>query len=199
VALDARVVLHAVPEGMAPYSHLAIRPYPASLEERIELADGASVLVRPIRPDDAALEMELVDGLSAASRRMRFQSALRSLTPEMLARFTQIDYDREMALVAIAQVGGRERQVAVARWVRLPDGHTCEFAIVVADDWQGRGLGRELMACLIRAARIAGLESMFGQVLASNDAMLRFCKALGFTAARDPGDPLETRVTLRVR
>ena len=137
-----------------------------------------------------------MEGLSPESRRFRFQSALTTLTPAMLARFTQIDYDREMALVAMARAGGVEREVAVARYVRLPNERSCEFAIVVADDWQGRGLGRRLMARLIAVARARGLGSMVGWVLASNATMLKLCESLGFVDEPVPGDPATRKVIL---
>ena len=198
VALDARVVLARVAPGTRPYSHLAIAPYPASLATRIELPGRPALELRPMRPEDAALETRFVDALSAQTRRLRFQGAVRSLTPAMLARFTQIDYDREMALVAIDGPEGGERAVAVARYIRLPDGHGCEFAIAVADDWQGRGLGTHLMRRLAEVARDAGLDAMTGQVLADNAAMLRLCQALGFSIERDCADPLNRRVFLRL-
>ena len=193
IALDARVVLRRPPPSLARYGHLAILPYPAELEQTIALASGERVFVRPIRPEDATMEMAFVDSLSQESRRLRFQSALRSLTPTMLARFTQIDYDREMALVAIA--GNPEREVGVCRYVRLPDGERCEFAIVLADGWQGRGLGRRLMARLADIARARGLKSMIGFVLAENSAMLRMCTGLGMRI-EDEGDGLTRRAVL---
>ena len=198
LALDARVAVRAVAPGTARYAHLAIHPYPADLVTRETLADGAQLTLRPIRPEDAALEMEFVDGLSPESRRLRFQSALRSLTPQMLARFTQIDYDREMALVAVDSRAGVDRQVAVARYIRLPDGRSCEFAIAVADGWQGRGLGRRMMARLIEVARERGVESMTGWVLASNRGMLEMTSRLGFEVAADPGDPQNRKATLEL-
>ena len=198
LALDARVVLARRPAGALPYSHVAIRPYPADLAAHLELPGGEKLLLRPIRPEDAQLEMQFVDALSPESKRLRFQSAIRRLTPTMLARFTQIDYDREMALVAIDRSAGRDREVAVARYIRLPDGVTCEFAIVLADDWQGKGLGPRVMGRLIAVARAAGLETMVGQVLASNQAMLHMCERLGFAIERDPDDPLNRRAVLRL-
>ncbi|HZZ93743.1 MAG TPA: bifunctional acetate--CoA ligase family protein/GNAT family N-acetyltransferase [Usitatibacter sp.] len=196
LALDARVVVAPVAPGARPYSHVAIHPYPATLETQLELAGGEKLALRPIRPEDAALEMEFVDALSPESKRLRFQSAIRRLTPTMLARFTQIDYDREMALVAIESRDGRDREVAVARYIRLPDGRTCEFAIVLADAWQGRGLGPRIMGRLIEVARGAGLGAMVGHVLASNEGMLRMCEHLGFAIERDPDDPLNRRALL---
>jgi acetyltransferase len=199
LALDARVVVREPPEGLPRYGHLAIPPYPAELTTETTLADGVRVMLRPIRPEDAELETEFIEGLSAETRRLRFQSALRSLTPSMLARFTQIDYDREMAIVAIDSKEGRDREVAVARYIRLPDGRTCDFAIVLADAWHNRGLGRRMMARLAEIARERGVARMEGQVLASNAGMLELCGKLGLDIAPDPADPLLRRVSLALR
>jgi acetyltransferase len=139
-----------------------------------------------------------VAGLSQESRRLRFQSGLATLTPEMLARFTQVDYDREMALVAIEEKDGVEREVAVCRYVRLPDARTCEYAIVVADEWQRRGLGRRMMERLVAIARSRGLEEMVGWVLPENGPMLRMMSGLGFDCGADPEDPHLRRVTLSI-
>jgi acetyltransferase len=195
LALDARIVLAPALPGRAPYAHLAIHPYPADLESRERLGDGTLVTVRPIRPEDAVAEAAFVERLSADTRRMRFQSSIRVLSPSMLARFTQIDYDREMALVAIAGEGDGE-QIAVARYARLPDGKSCEYAIVLSDAWQGRGLGRRLMQRLIAIARDRGLERMVGWVLADNQTMLRLCERLGFVSEAEPGEPMLRCVTL---
>jgi acetyltransferase len=196
VAVDARVVLRAVPAQRVPYAHLAIAPYPRELERRLALAGGDEVTLRPIRPEDAAMEEEFVAGLSEESRHMRFLSSLRSLTPAMLARFTQIDYDREMALVAVREEGGRERELAVCRYATLADGRSCEFAIVVADAWQRRGLGRRMMAALIEIARARGLEEMVGLVHAANTPMLRLTEGLGFVREPQQGDPGTRRMAL---
>jgi acetyltransferase len=195
IALDARVVLREAP--VAPrYSHLAIQPYPDDLVGSVKLADGAEVLVRPIRPEDSAIEGAFVEGLSAHSRFMRFQGGVRTLTPGMLARFTQIDYDREMALVATVPDGAGERQVAVGRYVTLPDRETCEYAIVIGDAWQERGLGRILMRRLIDAAQARGLKTMMGFVLNDNASMLGLCQDLGFRVGAEPGDSSIRRVEL---
>jgi acetyltransferase len=127
---------------------------------------------------------------------MRFMGALRHLPPALLARFTQIDYDREMAFVATHAAGKSERQVAVARYATLPDARTCEYAIVVADAWQGRGLARKMMLRLIEVAQGRGLATMIGFVDASNEAMLALCAQLGFAIAAEPGDLRSRRVTL---
>jgi acetyltransferase len=193
VALDARVVLREAPAASRLYAHLAIHPYPGDLVKRL---DALGVTLRPIRPEDAAIEQELVEGLSARSSRLRFRSGMRGLTPSALARFTQIDYDREMALIAVSEEEGREKEVGVCRYVTLPDGITCEYAIVLADAWQRRGLGRHMMDELIGIARSRGLATMMGWVAADNDGMLRMCDALGFKVARDEDDPGTRCVTL---
>jgi acetyltransferase len=198
-ALDARVVLRAPRPGMARYGHLAIHPYPSELVSTLSLRTGESLTLRPIRPEDAIIETEFVEALSAESRRYRFQSGMRHLTPSMLARFTQIDYDREMALIAVDESGGREREVAVARYIRLPDEKSCEFAIAVADDWHHHGLGSRLMQALIGVARERGLETMIGWVLADNPNMLEMVSHLGFRIERDAEDPRNRRVTLPLK
>jgi acetyltransferase len=197
LVLDARVVVRSVPAANALYAHLAIHPYPAELATR-ESIGGNAVELRPIRPEDAAIEREFVSGLSPRSARLRFSSALRELTPAMLARFTQVDYDREMALVAVVREGERDREIGVCRYVRLPDASTCEYAIAVADDWQGRGLGETMMRRLIAIARERGLRNMVGWVDAGNARMLALCGRLGFGVAREPGDNLTRRVTLQL-
>jgi acetyltransferase len=172
------------------YGHMAIHPYPVELEHRWQLPNGGDVVIRPIRPEDADLERAFVDGLSAESRYNRFMYRMDKLTPGMLARFTQIDYDREMALaVVLEEDTGGERLIAVARYVSNPDGVSCEFALTVADDVQGQGIGRRLMQALMNAARDRGLELMLGDVLSSNRRMLRLCEGLGFHLLRGREDP----------
>jgi acetyltransferase len=198
IAVDARVVLRPVPAQRTRYAHLAIHPYPEELETTLRLPAGDWVKIRPIRPEDASMEQAFVEGLSRETCRLRFLSSLRSLTPAMLARFTQIDYDREMAFVAVLEDEGGEREVAVCRYITLPDGESCEYAIVIADAWQGRGLGRILMTTIIDAARERGLKTMIGWVLAANTSMLRLCADLGFAATPDE-DPHTRRMVLDLR
>jgi acetyltransferase len=202
VALDARIVVQGSHAGeirnkttVFRYAHMAIHPYPAELASDIDLADGARLHVRPIRPEDSAMEAQFVKDLSESSRHFRFMNTMRELSSDMLARFTQIDYGRDMAFVVIVE-GPPETQVAVARYAANPDGRSCEFAIVIADAWQCRGLGRKLMTLLIDAARARGLNVMEGYVLSSNRAMLGLCEKLGFVAADDPGDPMVRKVAL---
>jgi acetyltransferase len=195
ISVDARVVVRALPEARGFYDHLSIPPYPANLAQSWQLADGSAVTVRPIRPEDAEIEAEFVKALSPQSRHFRFMHTPRELTPELLARFTQIDYDREMALIAVQQSGSAEIEIGVARYVSYPDGLSCEFAIVLADTLHGRGLGRRLLTRIIEIARDRGLKSMIGLVLADNQRMLELCRKLGFEiGASDAG--ATRRVTL---
>ena len=175
---------------------MAIHPYPADLTSVLHLADGSRVTLRPIRPEDADMEQEFVRNLSQNSRYFRFMNAVRELSPAMLARFTQIDYDREMAFVAVREEGGREIEIGVARYVTNPDERTCEFAIVLAEVWQGRGLGRRMLERLIEVARTRGLKAMVGQVLAENQPMLALSRKLGFEVSGHPDDGALKRVTL---
>jgi acetyltransferase len=199
VVVGAHIAVDARRRERRGYGHMAIHPYPTELAGTMVSRDGATLAVRPIRPEDAALERRFVNGLSEESRYFRFFYRLHELTPQMLARFTQVDYDREMALVAIAPDGSvpeGERFVGVARYIANPDGESAEFAIVLADDWQGRGVGRGLMERLAASARRRGFSRLSGTVLRANHAMLRFVERFGFTVADDPHDDDQVIVTL---
>ena len=198
MALDARIVVRPVSPAAREYSHMAIHPYPSKLVYEHRLLDGTYITIRPIRPEDAATEREFVDGLSERSRYLRFMYSLKNITTQMVSRFTQIDYDREMALIALADTGGRERQIAVGRYVMNPDGRSCEFAIVVADDWHGKGIATELLQRLIDIARDRRLEEMVGIVLRENKGMIALAKELGFDQQRSPDDPGVVIMTLKL-
>ena len=190
LALDARVVLGSGPLAAdARYSHLAIHPYPKNLWRAVRLRNGEMTLLRPIRPEDASAEQRFVARLSQRTAYLRFHGLLRELSPERLVRFTQIDYDREMAFVAIDLQGDAEEIRGVARYTRNPDAGSCEFAIVIEDTWQGRGLGGALMAALEACARERGLRQMIGLVLAENEDMVRMMNGRHFEAQRDADDP----------
>ena len=192
VAVDARIVIANLPLNAGPYDHMAIHPYPSTLAGRFQARSGRSVTIRPIMPEDAPLEQAFVQKLSPQSRYFRFMNTIRELTPAQLVRLTQIDYDREMAFIATVPDGdeSREVQVGVARYAINPDGESCEFAIVVADDWQGEGLARRLMSVLIDTARKhAGLKTMNGDFLSENQRMIKFVTRLGFVLSAHPEDP----------
>jgi len=152
------------------------------------------VVIRPIGPEDARREQAFVRGLSPESRYLRFMNTLRELSPEMLERFTHPDPAREVALVALTAGAGEPIQVAVARCVRDPSGEMGEFAIVVADAFQGKGLGSLLMQALLESARAAGLRRIEGLVLSTNQRMLELMHALGFSVQAAAEDARLRRV-----
>nr|MBL8410691.1 bifunctional acetate--CoA ligase family protein/GNAT family N-acetyltransferase [Dechloromonas sp.] len=196
IAADARIVIdHAANASGDRYSHMAIYPYPVHLIQEWQMNDGKVVTIRPIRPEDAELDQEFVKAMSDESRYYRFMDTLRELTQTMLVRFTQIDYDREMALVAtIADDDGKESQIGVARYVGNPDGESVEFALAVGDDWQKCGVGRKLMTALIECARMKGYRAVVGDVLSTNAKMFRLMTSLGFTIHPHPEDTAVKRV-----
>ena len=162
------------------------------------LRDGTAITIRPIGPEDAQREQAFVQALSLESRYFRFMSTLRELSPETLYRFTHPDFDREVALVALCEEAGGVRQIGVARCIVQGEARSAEFAIVVADDWQTRGVGNRLMCELMRAARAAGITRIWGDVLASNHRMLALMHALGFDIASVPEDALLRRVVRNI-
>jgi acetyltransferase len=196
IAVDARAVLRPVAARRDRYGHMAIHPYPTALVSHWQPREGPRVTLRPIRPEDAEMEKDFIRELSAESRYFRFMDTLRELTPQMLVRFTQIDYDREMAFVATLRAQDAEREVGVARYVANPDGESCEYAIVIADGWQGKGLGRRMMEQLIAVARSRGLRSMVGHVLAENRGMLALAQKLGFVIGDSTEGATVKRATL---
>jgi acetyltransferase len=198
MAIDARIVVRPVSPAAREYSHMAIHPYPSKLVYEHRLLDGTYITIRPIRPEDAETEREFVDGLSERSRYLRFMYSLKNITTQMVSRFTQIDYDREMALIALVETDDKERQIAVGRYVTNPDGRSCEFAIVVADDWHGKGIATELLQRLIDIARDRRLEEMVGIVLRENKGMIALAKELGFDQQRSPDDPGVVIMTLKL-
>ena len=189
------------------YPHMAIHPYPRQWVQRLAIGQDQEAVLRPIRPDDAQALQDFIRQLSEQARYMRFVSMMRELTPRMLSRYTQVDYDRELALVATVRsrdsdlalgehTDGTQRIIGLAHYLRNPDGRGAEYALVIADDWQSHGLGRRLMACLIDAAREQGLGYIEGLVLANNRPMLSLMTGLGMVNEPDPDDPGLRRVWL---
>jgi acetyltransferase len=204
VAVDARIVIESAPATARNYAHLAILPYPARYEQVWPLRGGGEYTIRPIHPDDAQMLQNLVQNLSPESRYYRFVSSMTELPTSMLSRLTLIDYDREMALVAIhrerkaaedGEIVESERIVGVSRYITNPDKASCEFSLVVADDFNGKGLGSRLMLSIMEEARDKGLAEIEGLVLANNPGMLKLMKGLGFHIkpfAEDPDFKLVT-------
>ncbi|MBI4190903.1 MAG: GNAT family N-acetyltransferase [Betaproteobacteria bacterium] len=172
-----------------------MQPYSEDLVRHLRLRDGTGIIIRPIRPEDAQIEQDFVRELSDEARYYRFMDMRRELSPTMLAHLTRIDYHDHMALIAVTHQDSREVEIGVARYVVNPDGTSCEFAVVVGDKWQGRGVAGLLMAQLLAAARARGLKAMIGEVLSSNHKMLRFVHGLGFEAQVRENDPTVIRIT----
>ena len=188
VAVDARIRVDYPKRSTDPYHHLAIHPYPVQLVKPVQLNDGTDIVIRPIRPEDAEIEAKFVRELSRESKYFRFMNSLQELSQEMLVRFTQIDYHNEMALIVVKPEDEGEEQIGVARYSTNLDKKSCEFALVVSDKWQGRGIARLLMQNLMEVARDRGLEKMDGQVLSNNFRMLELMESLNFQISNDPDD-----------
>lgn len=186
-ALDTRIIISdGMAESTSQYPHLVITPYPARYIMPWTLSDGTEVLLRPIRPEDEPLEHEMLSTLSDESLRTRFFQTIRNITHEMHVRFCNIDYDREMAIVAEVRENGRKRIIGIARLVIEPSLKSAEYAVVVHDNYHGKGLGYKLVDVLIGFAQDKGLEEVCGYVQSTNLKMLNVCKKLGFTSAPLP-------------
>ena len=160
--------------------------YPLHLVRRRTLADGRAVLIRPIRAEDEMRTRDFFEHLSAESRQMRFMKFVKSVSDRLVHFFAHIDYAKHMAFVCEAEVAGQPALVGEARYVGNADGRSCEFGVVIADDWHHSGIAGLLMEALIRAARANGFETMEGRVLRENHDMRKFVRALGFEALPDP-------------
>ena len=198
LVVDARIVVEYQPVTARKYAHMAIHPYPSNLVSQCQLNDGTNVTIRPIRPEDAFIEQQFVRALSPQSKYFRFMASLQELTPEMLIRFTQIDYDLEMALIGVVQENNREVEIGVARYTTNPDGRSCEFAIVISDKWHNRGLGFRMMERLMEIAREKGLLTIEGAVLTENREMLKLSSSLGFDLQQDPDDSNLVNISRRL-
>ena len=180
IAVDARIKAQTSHQ-LSRYAHMAIHPYPHELTQHYLAANGTSVTIRPVRPEDAKMETYFINRLSEKTKYFRFHQALQELTPEMLVRFTQIDYDREMAFVAVTDDPDLPNELGVGRYIVNPDGHSVEFAIVVADDCQRLGIGSKLMKTLMQTAKGKGMLSFEAEVLKDNEPTLEMVKKLGFS------------------
>jgi acetyltransferase len=161
--------------------------YPAHLVASLRLPDGTNIIIRPIRPEDDAIELAFISGLSRDSAYNRLLSA-RKLTPDEIRHLTRIDYEQEVAFIAVTADGGQARLLGVARYVRDADATGAEFAIVVADAWQRKGVGTLLLSTLLRHAHSAGIVRLHGITLATNQAMQNLARKLGFVQKHDPQD-----------
>ena len=197
IALDARIAL-AGSTGPAT-RRLAIRPYPKELEEAVPLPDGRRLLLRPIRPEDEPSLRRAFARLTPEEVRLRFFAPMSTLDHATAARLTQIDYEREMALV-LTEPGsaGLTEIYGVVRLIADADNERAEFAIIVGRPMTGQGMGRLMMRRILDDARQRGIREVYGEVLRENRAMLGLCRSLGFAQAPDPDEPGTVRVSLRL-
>lgn len=194
---DARIIVEYRQPSTDRYAHMAICPYPAQLVRQWQLADGTDITIRPIRPEDAELDQRFIRDLSEESKYFRFMNVMQELPETTLASLTQIDYSKEMALIAVTQEQDKESALGVARYSIDPDGISCKFALVVADNVTGKGLGQKLMVSLMEVARRQGLKKIEGEVLNDNHKMLKLMNRLGFTI-KTSEDQRTVKVTKRL-
>ena len=190
LALDARLLLGPAETPPEQRPRLAIHPYPNQYVGSFRLKDGREAIIRPIRPEDEPLLIDLHAAHSEHTIRMRFFSMVKTLSRDSLIRLCHLDYNREMALTAVLRDDNGPRLLGVSRYYLNPETGDAEFALVVSDAYQRQGLGRHLMQRLIAVARERGVKHLVGQVLAENAPMLRLMKSLGFS----PPVPVEDQV-----
>ena len=199
-ALDARIVIDMncldLPDQFQ-HPHLVISPYPTRLITNWILSDGQEVLIRPIKPEDEPLKYEMLASCSEETLKGRYFQRLKNLTHDMLMRLCNIDYDREIAIVAETKEAQKKRLVGVGRLIIEPDFRYGEFAVIVHDDYQGKGLGYKLGDMLIGIAQEKGLEKFMGYVLTNNQKMLRLVRKLGFTVEDTPDGISMVELTLK--
>ena len=181
-ALSARIIIDK--DGLdytSPYPHLVITPYPTRYVTPWTLSDGTEVLLRPVKPEDEPLVKEMLTSLSEKTLKERFFQVIKSITHEMLIKLCNIDYNREMAMLAEIRENGLRKIIGIAGLMVEPDLKTGEFGVIVHDHCRGKGIGCKLIDVLIGIAQEKGLEEFYGIVLANNRKMLRVCERLGFT------------------
>ncbi|MBN2232707.1 MAG: bifunctional acetate--CoA ligase family protein/GNAT family N-acetyltransferase [Deltaproteobacteria bacterium] len=194
-AVDAKVRLREI--AVSSPRHLCTTPYPNQYEFHERLRDGREVFIRPIKPEDAEAHYEMIRSFSQQTRYYRFFSFEKGITDDQMVRFTQIDYDREIAIVAkVTDDDGREITIGVNRLVYYPHNDEYEFAIVIRDDWQKTGVGSLLMEKLIRIARDREIHSIYGYVLADNIKMMKFVRKFGFRVASFEEDMMHIRLDI---
>jgi acetyltransferase len=186
-ALDARIIVDRdALKSTLQYPHLVITPYPMRYIIPWKMSDGTEVTLRPIRPEDEPLEHEMLTTLSKETMVGRFFQAIKDITHEMLIRFCNIDYDREMAIVSELREDKKRRIIGIGRLIIEADFKSAEFAVVVHDTYQGRGLGHKLIDTLIGIAQEKEWDKIYGVVLTDNKRMLAICKEFGFTVKHLP-------------
>jgi acetyltransferase len=183
LALDARAVIdkERVSAKIGPHEHLVISPYPKKYEITWRMRDGRTVLLRPIKPEDEPLWLEMFQNFSEESVRYRFFNIIKDTPHEVRVRYCNIDYDREIGIVA-ELTEGRRQILGVVRLIIEPDGKTGEIAFIVADPWQGLGLGTKMVDHMIEICKDKGLETVYAFLLPDNYRAIRLLKKMGFTS-----------------
>ena len=173
--------------------------YPGQYEKTIVLADGEQIFLRPIKPTDDDLMLELFNSFSKETIHLRFFSFMKSIPQDQLEKFTHIDYEKQMAIVALVDEGSEERIIAVGRYNVLPsDPDEAEFAIVVQDDYQGRGIGAEILRHLVHIARLQGVRVIVGYILYDNSHMRALLRKSGLEVSRKNWDDGIMRVDIPI-
>jgi acetyltransferase len=195
--LDAKIIMdQGCLESPDLYPHLVITPYPTRYISHWRLPDGTDVLLRPIKPEDEPLEHEMLTTLSEETIRGRYYQTIRNITHVMHVRSCNIDYDREMAIVAEIRENAKRKIIGIGSFAVEGDLRRCEFAIIVHDNYQGKGLAYKLLDYLIGIAEEKGLEEFFGYIEASNLKMQKLCEKLGMIKEPLPDGLMKVRLLL---
>lgn len=198
IVLDAKIILDETVElkEKPSYDHLIISRYPKHLSYDWTLVGDEKVTVRPIKPEDEELERELFTNLSRQSQYFRFFGYVPNVSHDMLARYTQIDYDREIALIALVEDEGKTSMAGVVRLVSETNENKAEFAIVVADKWQGKGLGNKFMDTILTIAKDRNIAKVYAQVLNANTTMLYMFRKRGFNVVKQDENLSYAEITI---
>jgi len=186
LVLDSKIILDetVIRQPIRPYSHLVISPYHSKYVKQVTTKSGKTVTLRPIRPEDEPMEGEMFTHFSPETQRFRFFTRIKDITHQLLIRYTQIDYDREIAIIAETSDNGTKSMMGVVRLIGDAYAENAEFAIVVADPWQHEGLGSILMDYILEIAKERSIKKIYAYILPDNDRMLSMMKKRNFTIAK---------------
>ncbi|MBU0615287.1 MAG: bifunctional acetate--CoA ligase family protein/GNAT family N-acetyltransferase [Nanoarchaeota archaeon] len=187
IVLDAKVILDksVIGKKLKPYSHMVILPYPKEYVTDFTMKNGKNAIIRPIKPEDEPMEAEMFSKFSEQTERFRFFTLIKDVTHELLMRYTQIDYDREIALIAEVEEKGKKKMAGVVRLIADPYNDTGEFAIVVADPWQNLGIGNKFTDYILDIAKQRGIKGVYADFLKDNYLMKNMFSKRGFTITLD--------------
>ena len=196
--LSARIIIDK--DGLdyaSPYPHLVITPYPTRYVMPWTISDGTEVLLRPVKPEDEPLVKEMLTSLSSETLKERFFQLVKNISHEMLIKLCNVDYDREMAMVAEIRKNGSRRIIGVTGLMIDPGLRGAEFGVIIHDHYQGKGIGYKLIDVLIGIAQEKELKEFYGIVSADNKKMLRVCQKLGFTVRPFEDDLCKVTLALK--